>query len=157
MFMNTSLAHYQLPLFGLNSMALSTEIGASQRSIFLQPITAAGETPTESWPITVEVQQSDKVSQEYRNWLARVTDYQEATGSAGAEAPHDQSTDASSSAADNGTDAAEPAGDDTSPPPQDDASPAAPPSDAGNGGSSSANSGNNAGSSSGGVLGFLFG
>lgn len=80
MFMNTSLAHYQLPLFGLNSMSLATEIGADQRSIFLRPITSAGEKASETWPITVEVKQSNMVPEEYRNWLARVTNYQRASG-----------------------------------------------------------------------------
>lgn len=80
MFLNTSLAHYQLPLFGLNSMSLATEIGADQRSIFLRPITAAGEQPSESWPVTVEVKKTDTVPQEYRNWLARITNYQQASG-----------------------------------------------------------------------------
>lgn len=93
MFMNTSLAHYQLPLFGLTTPTLATEIGADQRSVFLRPITAAGAQPTTSWPATVAVQDTDLVPKEYRNWLAQVTNYKDATGgSASSSTPTDDDT-----------------------------------------------------------------
>lgn len=184
MFMNTSLAHYQLPLFGLNSPALSTEIGANQRSVFLQPITAAGDTATESWPATIEVKPKDSVPQEYRNWLARITTYREATGVTGAPAapaeddagtpPVQAEAGGESPVADNGDPVAEP----EAPPPADAGGATEPPASGGeasggsangngngnangnnsqNGQSSSANSGNGSGSSSGGLLGLLLG
>lgn len=141
MFMNTSLAQYQLPLFGVGTPSLATEIGADHRSIFVQPITAAGVVASESWPATVEVQNSDLVSREYRSWLARVTDYQSATGesSAGEQASASDAAAASEDQAASGT---------TSP--DTDGSQAASDDGTGNGGTSNGGT-NNGGSNNGGT------
>lgn len=160
MYMSTSLAHYQLPLFGVNVPALATEIGADQRSILLQPISAAGVTATESWPSTIDVKSTDLVPLEYRNWLAQLTDYQEATGTSssgdetgsGSEAAASGGTEATGSSTEAGGEP-EPAPDAAQNDGADDGSePADPPGD----GDTSGEAGSG-GSGGGGLLGMLFG
>lgn len=178
MFMNTSLAQYQLPLFGLNSPAVGTEIGADQRSVFLRPITAAGEPASSNWPATIQSKPADAAMQEYRNWLARVTDYEEATGQPGSSpetAPAEGSggETAISPPAGNGTGQAEAGAGEPAIEPGDNGAPggsqtgqteagaggsepgngAAP----GGGGGSQTGGTGNGGSGSGGLLGWLFG
>ncbi|MDB6177044.1 hypothetical protein PAF17_05925 [Paracoccus sp. Z330] len=59
MFLNTSLNQHHLTLYGVTANAISTEIGANPRSVFLQPITAAGV----SAPNTVIEAQEDTATQ----------------------------------------------------------------------------------------------
>lgn len=162
--MNISLAHYQLPLFGLSTTSLATEIGADQRSIFLRPITAAGELPSESWPATVEVQETNLVPKEYRRWLAQITNYQEATGGTA------ESGETEAAGSESETDAAgsaETGGEATTAPDASSEGSAEAGNNGGtsnggtnnsqNGTSSSANSGTGNGNGSGGLLGLLLG
>lgn len=78
MLVNTSLAHYQLPLFGLQGPSSIVDIGSDQRSVFLQPITTAGQLRPDSWPATVEIDKVELPPQEYRSWLSKLSAFQEA-------------------------------------------------------------------------------
>lgn len=75
MFMTTTLAHYQLPVFGVASTALNTEIGADQRSLLMRPVTP-GAVQTEL-PPSVTIQSVEKVTppMEFKQWLKALTDY----------------------------------------------------------------------------------
>lgn len=73
MFTTTSLGQHQLSLFGISPTASATESGENQRSLFLQPITAAGDaiasdddTPKTTTPL------------KYSDWLAQTTGYSKA-------------------------------------------------------------------------------
>lgn len=87
MFMTTSLGQYQLTLFGTTSTAPATGIGADDRSVFLRPITAAGEAASETSPNTVEVQPATVEAQTeepgYGDWLTRLAEYRGAAGGSG--------------------------------------------------------------------------
>ncbi len=76
MFMTTTLAHYQLPIFGIGSSALETRIGADQRTVWMRPITA-GASQTELLP-TSTVQSAERVTppMAYSQWLKLLSDYE---------------------------------------------------------------------------------
>ncbi len=103
MFMHTSLAQHQLALFGVKIPALATEIGADQRSIFLRPISAPGETQTGLPPNSVILDRVAGTGTDYGAWSARTKAYHDAAeagstsqgASAGSEtntAPADETT-----------------------------------------------------------------
>lgn len=127
MYMSTSLAHYQLPLFGLGASSSATEIGTDQRSVFLRPITAVGEA-TELPPSQI-VEAADKKTapMAFEQWLNTVMIYRNAamrseTAQQQAEADQTGGTDSGSassqedsvSGAESGTGSGETAGTDGS-------------------------------------------
>ncbi|MFN3526380.1 MAG: hypothetical protein ACK4YU_09845 [Paracoccus sp. (in: a-proteobacteria)] len=81
MFMTTTLAHYQLPVFGTGSTALQTEIGADQRSLLLRPVTQGAERT--ELPTANTVQASEKLTtpMEFKQWMKVLLNY-EATANA---------------------------------------------------------------------------
>lgn len=76
MFMTTTLAHYQLPLFGIASPALQTEIGADQRSLFLRPITAIGSLAEPAGAKVISGPQESIPAAEFRTWLESLQRYE---------------------------------------------------------------------------------
>lgn len=87
MFMTTTLAHYQLPVFGTASTALQTQIGADQRSLLLRPVTS-GAARTEL-PAAITVQASEKLTtpMEFRQWMKVLFDYEASANGRNAYAP----------------------------------------------------------------------
>ncbi|WP_394225212.1 hypothetical protein [Paracoccus marcusii] len=77
MFMTTTLAHYQLPIFGIGSSALETRIGADQRTVWMRPITA-GASQTELLPAST-VQSAEHVTppMAYAQWLKMLWAYED--------------------------------------------------------------------------------
>jgi hypothetical protein len=77
MFMTTTLAHYQLPIFGIGSSALETRIGADQRTVWMRPITA-GASQTELLPAST-VQSAERVTPPiaYAQWLKMLWAYED--------------------------------------------------------------------------------
>lgn len=77
MFMTTTLAHYQLPIFGNSSTALQTTIGADQRALWLRPVTP-GAAMTERPPATT-VQAAERVTppMAYKQWLKLLSAYED--------------------------------------------------------------------------------
>jgi len=78
MITNSSLGHFQLPLFGLQANASATDIGADQRSVFLRPITAVGETT--ELPAAEVVQPGEKKTapMAFDKWMDTVLIYRNA-------------------------------------------------------------------------------
>lgn len=76
MFMSTTLAHYQLPLFGVVSSALLTEIGADQRSVFMRPITTDGFKTELPQAMVVPGVEKASVPLEFTQWLKSIQEYQ---------------------------------------------------------------------------------
>lgn len=78
MISNSSLGHFQLPLFGLQANASATDIGADQRSVFLRPITAVGETT--ELPAAEVVQPGEKKTapMAFDKWMDTVLIYRNA-------------------------------------------------------------------------------
>jgi hypothetical protein len=78
MITNSSLGHFQLPLFGLQANASATDIGADQRSVFLRPITAGGETT--ELPAAEVVQPGEKKTapMAFDKWMDTVLIYRNA-------------------------------------------------------------------------------
>ncbi|MBA49196.1 MAG: hypothetical protein ABGW82_06395 [Paracoccus sp. (in: a-proteobacteria)] len=72
MFTTTPIGRYQLSLLAASSGAPAAQIGSNQLSLFLRPITTAGETAIESVPDKVEVQ-PEKTG--FSEWLARANEY----------------------------------------------------------------------------------
>ena len=76
MFMTTTLAHYQVPIFGIGSSALETRIGADQRAIWMRPI-SSGATQTEMLPaLTVQSPERVPPPLAYFQWLKMLSDYE---------------------------------------------------------------------------------
>lgn len=78
MFMNSNLTLQHLSLFGGMTNAISTEIGGDQRSIFVQPITAAGETKGIEASDYAAVTPAVKLPAAYDDWLQSTRDYSDA-------------------------------------------------------------------------------
>ena len=76
MFMTTTLGHYQLPLFGISSSALQTEIGADQRSLFLRPITSAGSMTELAGAEVVAGVEKVTPPMEFRKWMEALYRYE---------------------------------------------------------------------------------
>ncbi|MDB6180147.1 hypothetical protein [Paracoccus fistulariae] len=78
MFMNSNLSTYHISLFGGRTNAISTEIGGDQRSLFLRPITAAGETSTydaSTYAVRTDVK---RLPPDYSSWRKSIDGYNEA-------------------------------------------------------------------------------
>ncbi len=75
MFMNSSITSYYLPLFGAQTQGIATELGADMRSVFVRPITAAGETvlPTEATVTDISTGKIDYAA--FDAWLASYRSY----------------------------------------------------------------------------------
>ncbi|MFN3274312.1 MAG: hypothetical protein ACK41U_06535 [Paracoccus sp. (in: a-proteobacteria)] len=76
MFMTTTLAHYQLPVFGTGSTALQTEIGADQRSLLLRPITSGAERTELPPGFTVQASEKLTTPMEFKQWMKVLFDYE---------------------------------------------------------------------------------
>lgn len=76
MFMTTTLAHYQVPIFGIGSSALETRIGADQRAVWMRPI-SSGAAQTEMLP-AMTVRSAERVTPPlaYFQWLKMLSDYE---------------------------------------------------------------------------------
>lgn len=83
MFMTTTLAHYQLPLFGVTSSALQTEIGADQRSLFLRPITAVGSMTELAGAKVVSGVEKPIPPMEFRTWVDSLQRYEKGAQKSG--------------------------------------------------------------------------
>ncbi|MGP9805786.1 hypothetical protein [Paracoccus sp. NSM] len=77
MFMTTTLAHYQFPLFGAASSALQTEIGADQRSLFLRPITSVGSMTELAGAEVVPGVEKTTPPMEFRKWMESLQRYED--------------------------------------------------------------------------------
>lgn len=83
MFMTTTLAHYQLPLFGAASSALQTEIGADQRSLFLRPITSVGSMTELAGAEVVPGVEKTTPPMEFRKWMESLKRYEDGAQKSG--------------------------------------------------------------------------
>ncbi|MBW7057437.1 hypothetical protein KY389_12165 [Paracoccus bogoriensis] len=108
--MTTTLAHYQLPLFGIASPALQTEIGADQRSLFLRPITAIGSLAEPAGAKVISDPQESIPAAEFRTWLKSLQRYENS-----ARKSDDGSKPAEAVPSSSGEDGAEPRHDAASP------------------------------------------